>query len=448
MESLKDIIKAVNGYAENLSHVSISGITTDTREDCSGKLFIPLKGVNFNGHDYIETALKKGAVAALSEKELLHNSDKIIKVKDTLDAYGKIAKYFIERDKIKIIAITGTAGKTTVKELLKHVTGFKGTEKNFNNLIGVPKTILENVFQDKKSDFLIMELGVNCKGEMEKLRDITTPEFVLITNIGFGHLEGFGSVDDVFNEKLKIVYGNSNLEKCILNQSVFKKIEGKKSRNIFKLFGEEEGADAVLLSSVSDFEKGNFIEFSYKNEKLKIHSKLLGTFNALNVLSVFLTAVELGFDKHEIISKTETFKPVKMRCEVYKSEKGVRIINDCYNANFDSFKSAITLFDSVNVIGKKYLVMGDMFELGDMSAELHKQLGKIVSLTGIDYVLCYGDLTGNIVENINGKSRFVKRFKNKSEITDFLNKNLKPEDAVLVKASRAVQFEEITEGIK
>ena len=141
MESLKDIIKAVNGYAENLSHVSISGITTDTREDCSGKLFIPLKGVNFNGHDYIETALKKGAVAALSEKELLHNSDKIIKVKDTLDAYGKIAKYFIERDKIKIIAITGTAGKTTVKELLKHVTGFKGTEKNFNNLIGVPKTI-------------------------------------------------------------------------------------------------------------------------------------------------------------------------------------------------------------------------------------------------------------------------------------------------------------------
>ncbi len=448
MENLKEILHFTNvlKLRDNTGELNINGITTDTREDCSGKLFIPLKGHNFDGHNYIGTAFSKGAVAALSEKE--SNDKRIIHVKNTLQALGDIAKYFIERDNVKIIAVCGTSGKTTVKELLKHVTGFRGTEKNFNNLIGVPKTVIENVFTNKKPEYLILELGINQKGEMKRLKEITTPEYVIFTNISYGHLEGFGSINEVFKEKLEILSDNTDISELIINSDILSKTNLIDKSDYMQTFGETKGVDARLLSSDSSFNKGNIITFEFNNKIYKIASQLLGKFNAFNVIATFLAAKRLGFNTDEIIGKLENFKPVAMRGEILKSKTGAMIINDCYNANYDSFLNAINLFDSINITGKKYIVIGDMFELGNFSEKLHIEIGKALSDTDIDFILGYGNLIEYTLEHIDKKSKFVKKFNTKKNIVNFLNTNTDFKDAILIKASRGVKLEEITEGIK
>ncbi len=450
MINLKEICKALNvEFSESeYQDYEICGITTDTRESCKGKLFIPLLGKNFNGHDYIETAFRKGAVAALSEENIHCGKNNIIKVENTLKALGNIAKYFIEKRKLKIIGITGTAGKTTTKELLKHTTGFQGTKNNFNNLIGVPKTVIENYFNNEKSEYLILELGTNCTGEMEALRNITTPEFVLITNIGYGHIEGLGSLEEVFKEKFSLINGNGDVEKAVVNRKIVEDFNPHIKDYELLTFGEDEKSDICLVSSMSTVSRGNKINFSYKGKNFEVKSRLLGKFNALNILSVFLTAKELGFEENFILSKIESFNPVNMRCEIFKNGNGVTIINDCYNANYDSFCSAVSLFNDMDVKGRKFIVMGDMFELGELGEELHLKLGELIAGTKIEFLLCYGELVDNTIKKITDNKKFVKKFNSKNEIIDFLKKNISDNDAVLIKASRAMKFEEITEGIR
>ncbi len=439
MFRVKEIAKILNSELVKCNKDTyISGISTDTRKDVKGKLFIPLKGSNFNGHDFVELSIKNGASAVLvSEDRNWSQNLPIIKTDDTLKALGKIAKYYAEKNNFKIIAITGSAGKTTTKNILKHITKFYGTEKNFNNLIGVPLTILN---AKEEEEFIIVELGINIVGEMAQLNDITTPEYAIITNIGYGHLEGFGSVLKVFEEKSLIIRNNSDLIKGFVHENI--DIKGEK---IFT-FGESENTDCRLIESISDCYR-NRVRFSYKEKIYNIESKLLGKFNALNIVTAFLVARELGFDDEYILQRLETFTPSDKRSEMIRSNKGFFLFNDCYNANFDSFKEAINFIDKLNVKGKKIAIIGDMYELGQLSEELHSKLGEIISNTNIDYVLGTGEFVKATLGNINKKDKVVKYFKNKEDIIDYINSNIGEEDIILLKASRAMKFEEIARGI-
>ena len=447
MFDLEEVVKITNGYLLNdcISKTHIKGITTDTREDCSEKLFIPICGENFDGHDFIKVAFDKGAVASLTEMKLETSYEKeraVIKVKDTLKALGDIAKYWIEKNNIKVIGITGTSGKTTTKELLKHVTNYKGSFKNFNNLIGVPKTILDN-----NEKYIIVEMGANVKGEIRRLTEITSPEYVIVTNVGFGHIEGFKNIETVEKEKLSIIYDNSDIKFAVIHESLK---DSKYLRNLqsfskkIKTFGEEKKADAQLLKSESTLENGNSIEFTFNGKKFNIKCRLLGKYNALNVLAVFIMSSLLGFNEDEIVERIESFQPVEMRNEIFRSKAGYFIINDCYNANYESFKCAIELLNSLKVKGKKYIVMGDMFELGELSDELHLKLGDTLLDSNIDYVLAYGDKIKLSLKRLNKSKRFVKLFASREELAQFLSSKIGKHDIVLVKASRGMEFEKIT----
>jgi UDP-N-acetylmuramoyl-tripeptide--D-alanyl-D-alanine ligase len=439
MFNIREIAKILDGQLINYKdNFTVTGISTDSRDKLEGKLFIPLIGEKFNGHDFIKQAVAKGAFAALtSEDKNFGENITLIKVTDTLEALGKIAKYYITKNRFKVIAITGSAGKTTTKDILKHVTGFYGTEKNYNNLIGVPLTILN---ADKNENFIILELGINTPGEMEKLNNITTPEYVIITNIGYGHLEGFGSLTNVFKEKSLLIKNNPDLVKGFIHENI--DIRGN---NIFT-FGESEEVHCKLLASHSDCIK-NSIRFSYKNKEYQINTKLLGKFNAFNIISVFMTALELGFDDEFILKRIESFTPSDKRSVMLKTDKSYYIFNDCYNANFDSFRGAIDLVNELNVFGKKIAVIGDMFELGKFSKELHSKLGEIISESDIKYIVGTGELIKNTLRNINKHHKLVKYFHNKDEIVNFINSNAKSGDLLLIKASRGMKFEEITEKI-
>ncbi len=439
MFRLKELTEVLNGELLNFKEdIHISGISTDSREELKGKLFIPLIGEKFNGHNFIEQAFKKGAVASLSSEDRKINSEKpIIKVEDTLISLGKIAKYYIEKNNFKIIGITGSAGKTTTKNLLKHVTEFFGTEKNFNNLIGVPKTILS---AKGNNEFIIVEMGINKIGEMEKLVNITTPEYAVITNIGLGHLEGFGSLIKLFKEKSLIIRNNPDLIKGFIHDKI-----DLNGQNILK-FGCTENSHCRLIKSESDIFK-NKIKFSYKGKIYSLVSKLLGRFNALNIINVFMIAVELGFDEKQVLEKIENFIPDEKRSEIIQTKENYYIFNDCYNANFESFREAIELMNEINISGKKIAVIGDMFELGQLSEELHSKLGEYISQSNIDIVVGTGELIKWSLNNINKTKKTVKYFKDKSKIIEFLKKTISESDLLLIKASRGMKFEEITEGI-
>ena len=417
----------------------IKKISIDTRKDCKESLFIPLKGNNFDGHDFVYKAFEKGAIASLTEREL--NEDYImIRVNDCLYSLGEIAKNYREKSNIKTIGITGTAGKTTVKEIIGFLTDIPVPEENFNNLIGVPLTILE---RGKKDSYLILELGTNTEGEIKRLTEISEPEYVLITGIGFAHIEGFGSPERYAKEKLRILQ-SPKLKKAVVNCD----------SEFIKKFIPDELKEKIIFYSADQI--NNFKQYpdhaEYQIELdgvlYNVKSNLFGFHNAVNFLGVLTLLKELKFDLNKAIEKFEKFKPVKMRFEVIDSKNGYKIINDCYNANFNSFLSAIDTLETIECNGKKILVAGDMLELGDYSTKLHTELGNILSKTDFEAIICIGDKIFDAYKSLNKNGKIVKYFSNKDEAVDFIKNILDKGDLILFKASRKLRFEEIIEKVK
>ncbi len=454
MMNVKEIVNFSKGrLIQGSEDTIISGITTDTRESCEGKLFIALEGSNFDGHNFAKSAYDKGAVAILTHKILqdLPSNIAVINVEDTLTAMGMLANHWLIKNGIDVVAVVGSAGKTTTKELLRFITCFSGTDKNYNNLVGVPLTIFS---LSPKSNKAVIELGSNAPKEIEKLRDITTPEYVIITNIGYGHVEGFGGIEGVFYEKISILENNSDLKKFyinadsdILNRKFFSDSRYDYLKDKMVKFGISEDADIRLLKTESSLSDGNVIDFLFYGKRYTVKAKLLGKHNALNIIAVFGIAKEFGFDDAFITEKISEFKPVNMRGEVSSNSKGFIVINDCYNANFESFTESVDFYSNLECSGKKYLVIGDMFELGNMSDELHIRLGKFISQKNIDCILGLGKMILFTINSINS-GKFSKVFETKDEIIKFLNSNLQKGDLVLFKASRGMKFEEIVRGIE
>ncbi len=420
---------------ENLD-LEIAKISTDTRKNCDNSLFVPLIGENFDGHDFIEKAFEKGAVASLTEKKIVLDKKLIIKVRECLFSIGEIAKAYLQRENIKTIAITGTSGKTTVKEMLAFLTNFPSPEKSFNNLIGVPLTILEKGVKD---NFLILEFGTNLKGEISRLTEIGCPEYVIITNIGYAHLEGFKSFEEYVFEKLSIL-NSKNLKKAFVNVD---------NPIIFPLL-QKYDFNKVIKFSVSQIEnfkndlKGSEYSLIIDGKNYKVKSKLYGIHNAVNFLGVLHLLNELNFNLNDAIEKFETFDSVEMRFQVLNNGF-FTIINDCYNANFSSFTSALQTFNDFKTKGKKILVAGDMLELGSFSDELHKKLGKIINETDIDKVICIGNEIKSTYSEINNKPK--KYFSSINDAFNYLKEIIESDDIILFKSSRKLKLERLIEDL-
>ena len=448
--SLKEIIDAVDGVFKgdvNTSEIFINHITTDTRKIQEGDLFIPLKGDNFDGHDFLSQAFEKGAKCCFSEIETPLSN--LILVKDTKKALRDLAKYYRSLFSIPVVAITGSVGKTTTKDLIASVLSQKynvlKTEGNFNNEIGLPLTIfcLEDFHE-----VAVLEMGMNSFGEIHNLSEIAKPDIAVITNIGVSHIENLGSRDGILKAKCEIFDFINKKGTAVLNADDDKLITlNDKLENKISWYGicNKSGIYADKIQT-----KG------LEGISCKIHTQLgefctdipvSGEHMVYNAMSATIVGILLKLNLEEIKKGIEQFIPSKMRMNILNTNSGIKIINDSYNANPVSMKAAIDVLK--NAQRRTVCILGDMLELGEYTKDMHYEVGSYAAQKKIDCIICIGTFAKYIAEGAKKeKDSTVFFYADKEEFFEKGLQILKSDDTVLVKASRGMHFEKIVEKIQ
>ena len=424
-----EILKIYDNIGQNLF-----GFSTDTRKIGSNDIYIPLKGENFDGEDFIEIAVKLGIKGYFtSDKNKIFNNTKIILyVPDTKEAYLKLAHFYKTKINPYTVAITGSSGKTTVKEMMYSVFKNAGnTVKsilNHNNEIGLCQT-LSSIESDTK--YLIIEMGMRGFGEIEMLSKFSEPDIGVIVNSGNAHIGRLGSLLNIAKAKFEIAkHIKDNGILIAHDNELIKQVNDNKHKTIY--FSLKDVKILKLTDSFSIFE--------YKGHKYRLN--VSGEHNIQNALCVIETGLFAGL-KPDIIEKgLFDFKPIEKRWEI-KEIGGFKIINDCYNSNPESVKAALKTFLSFNS-GKKAVVLGDMGELGAYEEQYHKETGEFLEQFNCDCVLTLG----NLAKYIQPKNIKTVHFDNKKDLVDFMKKNLEKNENILLKASRFMKFEEIIEELK
>ncbi|MBK7630555.1 MAG: UDP-N-acetylmuramoyl-tripeptide--D-alanyl-D-alanine ligase [Ignavibacteriales bacterium] len=426
---------------------SIYHVSINSRDIKKHTLFIAIKGERFDAHDFIDEVVKRGAVAIIiNEKNFKKISDleiPVITVKDTVVALGDVAKLWRSKLKAKIIGITGSAGKTTTKEILAALLSEKfkvnKTVANNNNHIGVPLTILST---NEKHQVLVAELGTNHFGEIPYTTAITNPDLALITNIGDSHLEYLKNRKGVFKEKsalLKATLNNGgkvfiNNDDKILNEF------GKTVKNKIT-FALNEKAD--YKSSIKGYDKlaRPQIEIKSKKSDSVITLPISGDKNVLNFTAAFAIASELGLTNSQIQKALKKIKSYNKRLEI-KNYKKFALINDTYNANPDSMKASLEILNKIESRRKKIAVLGDMFELGPESKAKHLELASFIDKIKVDEVYAIGKMMKLMNQKLNHKTIVHQHFNDRESLTNFLKTLDINNSAILVKGSRGMKMEE------
>lgn len=409
-------------------------VSTDTRSIGEGMLYLPLKGEKFNGFDFIKDALNAKASGYFTESadDINLDADIILLVKNTKTAYLMLAEYYRKKVNPITILITGSSGKTTVKEMMSAVTSVKyrthKTKLNHNNEIGLCQTFLS---MPENTKVLVAEGGMRGLGEIELISKYTKPDRAIITNVGTAHIGRLGSVENIAKAKCEIVkYLDKRGVLIAPNDDLIKQFNTFEGKNIYVDFNQ--------INITKANEQGS--EFILKNDKYFIPQE--GEHNVQNASLVIETALSIGMTPEEINEGLKNFKSINKRWEIQEIGN-YKIINDCYNSNPDSVKAAIKTFLSI-YNGKKVVILGDMGELGENAVKYHIETGDYLNNFEFDYLLTCGELS----KNMNPKKGKVVHFDNKKELAEYFVKNYSEGAYVLLKASRSMQFEEITEEIE
>ena len=436
-EAAKTIGASLNG-----EDVIFSGCSTDSRTIEKGNLFIALKGENFDGHKYISVAEKKGASSLIVDREI-SNTKSFIKVKNTRKAMGLLAKSWREKITIPLIAITGSNGKTTVKEMvtniLSTVSSVHATPGNLNNDIGVPKTLFG---LNKNHNYAVVEMGANNSGEIEWLSKISLPNVAVITQCAPAHLEGFKNIESVAKAKAEIYLGLQSSGTAIINaDDIYADFWKNSCKEINQVtFGiKSKNADVrakKIKSSVNDLS----IKFTLvtENDSVEICLPIFGEHNVMNALAAAACCISLDISLRSIKNGLENIQSINGRLEIKTGKKQVRIIDDTYNANPASLDAAIKTLCSFN--GSRYIVLGDMGELGDKAKRFHKEVGMLAKKRNVNGLFTIGELSINASNNF-GKGAF--HFENYDDLGKSLIKILDKNSTVLVKGSRSMQMERV-----
>lgn len=421
-------------------------VSADSRNIKPGALFVALKGENFDGHNFAAAAVKKGASAVVIESKYLDKFDKIdstiVTVDDTTKAFGDIAAIWRSKLKAKIVSVTGSNGKTSTKDMLASILSEKysvsKSAANNNNHIGVPLTILDT---DDKCEVLVLEQGTNHFGEIEYSAKISRPDYALMTNIGDSHLEFLVDRKGVYKEKSALFTETiKNKGVCFINNDdpFIKKNASKIKNKITYGFTGKPDVKGELLGFTSDGRP--IISVAYKKTEIAVELPLYGTSNAKNFLAVCAVAFKLGLTDGEILSGAEKLHDSKGRMQAEKLN-GFLLFNDTYNSNPSSVEAGVEVLENITCYQKKLIVLGDMLELGDKTAKLHKDLSKVIPNRKNYSVLTIGSLMENLSKNLK-KNIYRKHFKSRDDLKSFLKKYDLNDSAVLVKGSRGMKMEE------
>ncbi len=431
-----------------------SGVSTDSRTIKEGDVFISIRGEKFNGHDFIRNAVERGASALIVDALYSEGQGNflealnipVIVVKETILALGELASVYRDQFEIPVVAIAGSNGKTTTKEMIASVLSAKysvlKSEGNHNNHIGVPLTLFN---LNKKYQIAVIELGTNHFGEISYLAKIVKPTHGLITNIAAEHLEFFGDLDGVFKAEGELfdwIEQNHRQGTIFLNKDdSFLSKQKLKTRKVIT-FGFDASRSIVRGKNLKLDDRG-CASFEVKPETrqtFEISLNVPGKHNAKNALAAVVVGLAFRVPISSIQKKLRSFLVPSKRSEMVEIN-GVRVINDCYNSNPDSVRAALEMLQAVNTSGKKIAVLADMRELGKEAEELHRMIGKEINNDAIDYLLTYGPLSKFTYDAAHIDKKI--HYDQKNMLAEYLVELLTPGDLVLVKGSRGMKMEDV-----
>ena len=459
---IKDIIKVTNGkLIKGEENAEIKEFCKDTRIIKKGDTYIGIKGENFDGNTLWQKAFEAGAETVIVEgidfsKENLeqYQNKNIIEVKDTIQALADIATYkrtSCKKD-FQVVGVTGSVGKTSTKDIIANVVSQRystlKTQGNNNNNIGLPFTI----FKLENQEAAVIEMGMNHFGEISKLTKIAKPTISVITNIGTSHIGNLGSRENILKAKLEILEGMDkkilviNNDNDLLHKYYLENVENKDIE--IHTYGIENDSDVMAENIILNENDSEFI-CNIKGEKFKIKVPVGGIHFVYNAICAATVGTLLGLNQEQIKNGIETFELTKKRMDITELKNGVTIINDSYNASFESMQASLKYLNGLNS-KRKIAVLGDMFELGEFSEELHEKVGKEVVKNKIDILICCGKNAKYIVENAEKegmKKQNIYYFETREQVEELVKKIWQSGDSILFKASNGMKFFNIVENL-
>lgn len=444
MLTVENVLKASGGVLlQGNPTARMRGISIDSRTIEKGDIFLAIKGERYDGHSFVAEALRKGAIGAIVSRKMEESNKEssIIYIGDTVKALKDIAHFHRKKFEIPIVAIAGSNGKTTTKDMLSEIFSQRmkvlSSEKSFNNEIGVPLTLLR---LSAEHQIAVMEIEMNNLGGIACLAALSQPRVGIITNTGHAHLKFFNSLDEIAASRSELLEAIGEDGTSIVNVDDAKKeLFLQKAKGRIVTFGIEEQAD---FQGKITKDSGWTTSFML-NDAVEIKLSVPGHGNLYNALAAAATAAVFGMSLEEIKSGIEKFNSSPMRMEVL-SKGALRIINDTYNANPESMKMAINVLANVPTRGRRVAVLGDMLELGVWSNIAHRDIGRLLASSPIDVLMAVGSEAAYIAEEVSdsgGKEVFI--WDTTEEAEKKIARIIKSDDLVLVKGSRVLQMEKI-----
>lgn len=453
--TIQEILEATHGRLlgefTDLS-ATVDRIETDSRTIDKGALFLPLAGERFDGHAYINSALEGGAAGCLTqrERESYLPGKFYIKVDSTHQALRDLAVWYKNRFDIPVVAITGSVGKTTTKDMIAAVLSEKytvlKTEGNKNNDIGLPMTMLR---LGKEHEIAVVELGINHPGEMDFLSGIAQPHVVVMTNIGDSHIENFGCRENTMKAKAEIFNHARPGALAVLNgdDPLLLGMKGKTPGPVL-FCGKGEGLDYRAGELESDWRSQVSCRVDTPKGSCRMDIPALGEHMIYPTLMAAAVGEHFGMTLEEIAAGVRNFAPTKMRMNILPRAEDITILDDGYNANPQSMRAAIEVLDGYTG-GYKIAVLGDMFELGPLAGVLHAGVGEFLGRSHVDCLVAIGELAKNIYDAaITSQVPECYHFDTKERAMLTLHDLIRPGTTILVKASRGMEFETITDYLK
>ncbi len=446
--TVDEINVIVSGRNRCGTRQSVRGVTTDSRTVQPGQVFVAICGEHHDGHDHVHEAFARGAVAAIVQNEVSGTAEHgVILVDNTVAALGQLATAHRARLRARVVAITGSNGKTTVKEMIGHVLAGAGpcvrAKRSFNNHLGVPLTLLQAT---QEHTAVVLELGSNAPGEIAMLAAIARPDVAVITGIGSAHLAGFRNLNGVMHEKLSLLDHLEPDGHAVVNIDAPDMTDHLPSDCLLTTTGLRPDAD---IHAQRLWKSPRGIHVLLQNG-VELTAPLLGQHNGLNLLSAYAAARACGIDQTMIVDRLATTPQPPMRLETQRFGH-LTVINDCYNANPTSTLAALDVLEDFDVSGRRVAILGDMGELGIGSERMHAAIGERIGRGKIDLLLGVGAMSYNTCVAARKAGRVGLQshaFSNLSELRSVLAELLQSNDTVLLKASRSGQLERLLEPLE
>lgn len=425
------------------AEITVSGVRFDSRKIAQGDVFVAICGERTDGHEHIEDAAARGAVAALVSKPV-SASIPCLTVADTVKAYGAIAAGYRKAADLRVVGVTGSVGKTTTKEMLACILSkayrTAKSEANHNNNLGLPMTILD---MPEDTQTAVLEMGMNHFGEMAYLTGIARPDVAVITNIGTMHIEHLGTREGILQAKLEILRGLPENGIGVFNgdEPLLWNVRNDGGHKKY-YFGIENKLADVVASEIVELEDGMRFQVAGLGHRFELFVPVVGRHSVYNALCATAAALLMGVSPEKIQTAMSGFRNTGMRQRIY-ARNGVTIIEDCYNAGPESTEAALNVLESYKTGGRRIAVLGDMLELGNRSSAEHYRIGRLVAQKA-DMLLTYGNnsvrmVTGAITGGMSAKN--AEHFDTHRDLAHVLKTRVSEGDVLLFKGSRGMQME-------